>query len=68
MENNRSVSQGASAPKTAFFRQFIVSAIALVIMGVGAWSLMGQQAPYHPEISGDEVSRDGAAELNTIGN
>lgn len=68
MKNNQINSQDAAAPKTAFFRQLIVSAVALIIMGAGAWSLLGQQAPYHPDISGNEVSRDGAAELINISN
>jgi hypothetical protein len=68
MKNNQSNSRGAATPKTAIFRQMIVSAVALVIVGVGAWSLLGQQAPYHPDISGEEVSRDGSAELMNVNN
>lgn len=68
MKNNQSDAQGAATPKTAIFRQMIASAVALMIVGVGAWSLLGQQAPYHPDISGEEVSRDGAAELMNVNN
>ncbi len=39
-------------------RQLIVCAVAIGIMGFGAWSLMGQNAPYHPEGFENEVSRD----------
>ncbi|MCX7565714.1 hypothetical protein OS189_05120 [Sulfitobacter sp. F26169L] len=55
-----------SGPKSPFVRQMIVSFIALSIMGVGIWSLMGQKAPYHPDGFDDEVSRGEVPALNTI--
>jgi hypothetical protein len=44
--------------KSPVARQLIVCAVAVGIMGLGAWSLMGQNAPYHPEALDNEVSRD----------
>lgn len=43
--------------KSKILRQMIASSIALAIMGLGAWTLLRQQAPYHPEILQNEVSR-----------
>ncbi|KIN74659.1 hypothetical protein [Sulfitobacter guttiformis] len=45
------------APRPSALRQLIVCGIALVIMGLGAWTLLGQSAPYHPETGDSEVSR-----------
>ena len=51
-------------PKTVVTRQLIVSAIALGILGLGAWSLLGQKAPYHPDGAyTDDVTRSGASDL-----
>ncbi|WP_299027076.1 hypothetical protein [uncultured Sulfitobacter sp.] len=57
---------GAATPKSVIVRQLIVSMAALCIMGLGAWSLMGQQAPYHPEIFEEEVSRTEGSDLIRI--
>lgn len=48
--------------KTAIARQLLVCTVALGIVGAGAWSLLGQKAPYHPDIYENEVTRD-----NSIG-
>ena len=47
-------------------RQLIVCAVAVGIMGFGAWSLMGQNAPYHPEVFENEVSRDGSVDILNV--
>ena len=46
--NNNQINRRSAAPKTAFFRQVIVSAVALVIMGAGAWSLWAKQRHITP--------------------
>lgn len=55
--------QTSPVPKSALVRQLIASAVALGIMALGAWSLMGQKAPYHPEAYTDDVTRLGASGL-----
>lgn len=51
-------------PRTVMTRQLIASAIALGILGLGAWSLLGQKAPYHPDGAySDDVTRSGATGL-----
>ena len=56
----------AAKPKADLTRQIIFSLAALGIMGLGAWSLTGQSAPYHPEGFEDEVSRGSATELTGV--
>ncbi|WP_298859260.1 hypothetical protein [uncultured Sulfitobacter sp.] len=51
--------------KTAILRQVIACSVALGIMGLGAWSLLGQKAPYHPEAFNDAVTR-GPSDLTGI--
>ncbi|KEJ91047.1 hypothetical protein [Sulfitobacter donghicola] len=63
MENTRPETSGAATPKSTFLRQMVFSGIALGIMGLGGWSLLGQSAPYHPEMTAEEVSRDNSQEL-----
>lgn len=55
--------QGAATPKSIVVRQVIFSLAALGIMGAGAWSLMGQTAPYHPDTFSDEVARNDTTAL-----
>lgn len=50
---------GSAAPKSTAVRQLIASSIALGIVGIGAWSLLGQQAPYHPDTYDETVTRGG---------
>lgn len=45
--------------KIAIFRQMVACTFALGIMGLGAWSLLGQEAPYHPDVDGAVVTRSG---------
>ncbi|MEH6830505.1 hypothetical protein [Sulfitobacter sp.] len=54
--------EGVSAPEKAILGQVVACLVALGIMGFGAWSLLGQNAPYHPEVYDGEVTR-GAADL-----
>lgn len=67
MRNTRPERQGAATPKSLLLGQLIVSGVALGIMGAGVWSLTGQQAPYHPQMSPEEVSRAGAVKLYGVG-
>jgi hypothetical protein len=57
MDSNTGKPQGSAAPKLATMRQLIACGVALGIMALGAWSLMGQNAPYHPEAYTDDVTR-----------
>jgi len=52
--------------KSVFVRQLIASAIAVAIVGLGAWSLLGQKAPYHPAAYNDEVTRGSPSGLTTF--
>lgn len=58
--------RGAATSKSIVVRQVIFSLAALGIMGAGAWSLMGQTAPYHPEIYSDEVARNDTSPLTYV--
>lgn len=60
--------QGAVTPKSVVLRQMIFCLAALGIVGVGVWSLMGRSAPYHPEITDDDVTRGDASELMQVTN
>lgn len=51
--------------KSAMARQLIASGVAVGILGLGAWSLLGQKAPYHPDYS-DEVTRGDPSGLTTF--
>lgn len=55
----------ASASKNIDLGQIIACAVALIIMGLGAWSLLGQKAPYHPEGYEGEVTR-GSSDLTDV--
>lgn len=59
MPQNTKKGQPAVTQKSVIMRQMIAITVALSIMGLGAWSLMGQRSPYHPDAYSDEVSRDG---------
>lgn len=48
---------GTPAPEKPAFGQAIACVVALCIMALGAWSLLGQKAPYHPEIYEGDVTR-----------
>ncbi len=54
-----------SAPEKFDLGQVIACVVALIIMGLGAWSLLGQQAPYHPEGYEGEVTR-GNSDLTVV--
>lgn len=58
--------QGAATPKSVLIRQVIFCMAALGIMGAGAWSLMGQSAPYHPDMIDEDVTRSGASALTHV--
>lgn len=49
--------QGASAPQKPVLGQMIACALALGIVFVGAWSLLGQASPYHPDSYEGAVTR-----------
>jgi len=49
--------QDSVASKAAVRRQYIACAIAVGIMALGGWALTGQQAPYHPDLPPEEVTR-----------
>ncbi|MEP1767086.1 MAG: hypothetical protein ABJJ53_10685 [Sulfitobacter sp.] len=57
---------GAVAPKSVAIRQLIISVTALGIMGLGCWSLMGQNAPYHPDLVEGDVSKDIVPDLHSV--
>lgn len=67
MQEIRPEPRGVNTPQSPLLRQLIFSAFALGVMGLGAWSLLGQEAPYHPPVSSDEVSRNGVTELLNVG-
>ena len=54
-----------SDSKTAILGQVIACTVALGIMGLGAWSLLGQKSPYHPEAYDDAVTR-GTSDLTGL--
>lgn len=58
--------QGSTAPDSAAKGQVIACVVALGIMALGAWNLLGQKAPYHPDGFDTEVSR-GTADLKDVG-
>lgn len=64
MKSNKN--QTGPMPKSVVLRQLIACAVALCIMGLGAWSLLGQNAPYHPDTYGGEVSRDAVPSLTSV--
>lgn len=49
--------ESTSTPKNAMIGQIVACTVALGIMGLGAWSLLGQKAPYHPDGYDPEVTR-----------
>ncbi|MGB5864498.1 MAG: hypothetical protein WBG95_09365 [Sulfitobacter sp.] len=51
------------ALQTSVKRQLIVSIVALGIVAGGGWSLLGQDAPYHPEGFGDVVTQNASEGL-----
>lgn len=53
-----------SKPASALGRQLIISAVALGIIGAGAWSMWSQSAPYHPQIAPETVTRGDAPALS----
>jgi len=59
----KDASTGTASAKTVLIRQIIFSLAALAIMGIGAWSLMGQNAPYHPDFADGDVSK---GEINSL--
>lgn len=54
------------ARQSALGRQIVFSAIALGIIGLGAWSMWGQNAPYHPQIVPEDVTRGDATGINGL--
>lgn len=48
MQPNKTIT-GSSAPSKPVLGQVIACVLALGVMGVGAWSLLGQASPYHPD-------------------
>lgn len=64
MKPNKTI--GAATPRSAIMGQLIASTVALGIVGLGAWSLLGQKAPYHPEVFDDEVTRNDGSGLTRI--
>lgn len=49
--------------KSTIMRHLLVSAIALGIMGLGTWSLLGLEGPYHPTAYDGDVSRDISSDI-----
>ena len=70
MAPNTGKPHNPAAPESGIKRQLIASGIAVAVMALGAWSLLGQKAPYHPEIGSGDVTRSdtpglmGAADKN----
>jgi hypothetical protein len=58
--------QGVATPNSVLMRQVIFCMAALGIMGAGAWSLMGQSAPYHPDVFQDDVTRNDVSALTQV--
>lgn len=70
MDSKANKRQPAGVPKTpdsksVMARQLIASGVAVGILGLGAWSLLGQKAPYHPDYS-DEVTRGDPSSLTNF--
>jgi hypothetical protein len=65
MSRNSKRTPGPAETKSTLLRQLIASGVALAIMGLGAWTLLGQQAPYHPEVYENEVSRANGSTAQT---
>lgn len=61
--SSKSPDPQGTPPRSTITRQLIACMVALCIMGFGAWSLMGLNAPYHPDVIENEVSRSGAPAL-----
>lgn len=59
-------SEGTSAPQKPMLGQAIACGLALGIVGLGAWSLLGQEAPYHPQTYDGAATR-GFSDLNGLG-
>ena len=55
--------KNTSDTNPALARQLIVCTVALGIVGLVAWTLLGQTAPYHPDVYNDEVSRDSRSNI-----
>jgi hypothetical protein len=68
MKQRPTESERTAARQSVILRQLIVSAVALGIVAVSAWSLLGLRAPYHPTIPVDDVTRGaGPAQWNITG-
>ena len=67
-DNKRQPARAPKSPnsKSVAARQLIASGVAIGILGLGAWSLLGRNAPYHPDVSPDDVTRGGPSGLSTI--
>jgi|GEM_PF-2374004 hypothetical protein len=61
MTKNRHQTPAKADAKSKILRQLIASTVALTIMALGAWTLLGQHAPYHPAIDENQVSRGDAS-------
>ena len=57
--------EGDSATSKPMLGQVIACAVALGIMGLGAYSLLGHSAPYHPDSYDNAITR-GASDLTGI--
>jgi hypothetical protein len=55
-----------SVPKNPLLSQMIVSAVALGIIGLGTWTMVNENSPYHPEIYPEDVTRGGTGGLGAI--
>lgn len=53
-----------NTPSSPLARQMFASAVALLIMAGGIYTLMAQNAPYHPDTG---VTREGIADLTAVG-
>ncbi len=66
MTETRKKPQGPATPEASLKGQVIVSMIALGIVLLGGWTLMGQQASYHPQIPPEDVSRGDVSSLSQV--
>lgn len=64
MTQQANTPQGKTQTNSALGRQVIVSVIALGIIGLGAWSMWHQSAPYHPEFGAENVTQGAVTALS----
>lgn len=55
-----------AAPKSAIIGQILACTVAVAIMALGLWTLLGQNAPYHPDGVNDDVTRSDAPAFGTF--